>query len=202
MAILTPAPINFRQQIRSELSEALRLTYADIYPTALHLRVQMASPDAVTLPAPQFDTYRIPGDYTLVVGEIRAHIALNELSNEVVSTGLLASTSIDSRILCKAMNARVTLVNADRDNLKVIETVINNSANPTGLSGTLSLASLMPAAGGAPMRFIGEGDALPLLVPGNERLQLKVDLVEAETGLLQTEYGLVLMGAFIRSRGS
>jgi hypothetical protein len=202
MAILTPAPINFRQQIRSEVAEALRLNFSDIYPTALHMRVTMASPNAATLPAPQLDTYRIPGDYTLVVGEMRAHIALNELSSEVVSTGLLSSASIDSRIICKAMNARVTLVNPDRENLKVVETVINNSANPTGLSGTLSLASLMPAAGGAPARWIGDGDAMPLLFPGNERVQLRVSLTEAETGLLQTEYGVVLLGAFIRSRGS
>lgn len=204
MAILTPAPINFRQQIRSQLSELMRLSFADIYPTALHMRVTMASTAGVpnVLPAPQFDTYRIPGDYTLVVGEIRAHIALNQLSSEAAGTGMLASTSIESRIVTKAMNARATLVNADRDNLKVIETVINNSANPTGLSATLSLASLMPAAGGAPMRFIGDGVALPLMVPGNERLQLKVELDDADTGLLQTEYGLVLMGAFCRSRGS
>ena len=204
MAILTPAPINFRQQIRSELSEALRLTYADIYPTALHLRVTMASTAGIpnVLPAPQFDTFRIPGDYTLVVGEIRAHIALNELSSEAVGTGLLSAIDIDSRIVCKAMNARATLVNADRDNLKVIETVISNSASPTGLAGSIALSDLMPTAGGAPMRFIGGGKALPLIVPGNERLQLRVELTNADTGLLETEYGLVLMGAFCRSRGS
>ena len=203
MAMLTPAPINFQQRIRSALAEGLRLNYGDIFPTVLHLRTTLASPNATTLPSPGIDTYRTPGDYALVVGEVRAHIAINVLSAEttVAKTGLLRVNSIQDRVIAKAMNARVTLVNADRDNLKLIETDISNSANPLGVSASLALSSLMPEAGGSPLNLIGDGDVMPFLVPANERLRLQVQLNDAMTGMVETEYGLVLMGAFVRSRG-
>lgn len=206
MSMLTPPPINFQQRIRSALAEALRLNYGDIFPTILHLRTTLASggvSGAATLPSPGIDTYRTPGDYALVIGEIRAHIAINALSSETTdgNTGLLRVNSMRDRIIAKAMNARVTLVNADRDNLKAIETDVSNSANPLGLSASLALSSLMPEAGGSPLRLIADGDVMPYLTPANERLRLTVQLNDAQTGLGETEYGLVLMGAFVRSRG-
>lgn len=203
MAILTPAPINFQQKIRSALAEGLRLNYGDIFPTILHLRTTLASGAGPVLPSPGIDTYRTPGDYALVVGEIRAHIALNVPTSEttVGKTGLLRVNGMRDRIIAKAMNARVTLVNADRDNLKLIETDISNSANPIGISGSLALSALMPEAGGAPLRYIADGDVMPFLVPANERLRMTVQLNDAQTGMEETEYGLVLMGAFVRSRG-
>ena len=97
--------------------------------------------------------------------------------------------------------ADLPLVNADRDNLKLIETDISNSANPAGVSGTLALSALLPEAGGSPMRFIADGDVMPFITPANERLRMTVYLNDAETAEGETEYGLVLMGAFVRSRG-
>jgi hypothetical protein len=210
VAILTPAPINFQQKIRSELAEALRLTYADIFPTVLHLRVTLGGVlnpgPTVTLPAPGNDIFRVPGDYALLVSEVRGHIALNELGSESTTaptnTGLLNIAGVRNRVVAKALNARMALVNADRDNLKFIETDIANSANPLGTSASLCLADLLPVAGGSPIRFIEEGDVMPLIVPGNERVKLTVGLNDANASLGQTEYGLTLMGAFVRSRGS
>lgn len=209
MAILTPAPINFKQQIRSELAEALRLNYGNIFPTALHLRVTLGSggvSGAAVLPSPGVDTYRSPGDYALVVGEIRAHIAINTPSAETTAggfkTGLLSVNAMQDRVIAKAMNARVSLVNADRDNLKLVESDIANSANPLGVFGSMALSTLMPVAGGSPLRLITDSDVMPYLLPANERLRLTVQLRDAETGLGETEYGLVLLGAFVRSRGA
>lgn len=206
MALLTPAPYNFKQTIRSALAESLQLSWSDIFPTMLHLRTTMASGGvfgAATLPAPGIDTFRIPGDYSLVVGEIRAHIAISTPSAEATQAGagFLALGNFQDRVIAKAMNARVTLVNADRDNLKAIETDISNSSNPLGFSGSLALSTLLPMAGGCPLKFISEGDVMPYLAGANERLRMTVTLNDADTGLEATEYGLVLMGAFVRSRG-
>lgn len=205
MALLTPMPVNFRQTIRSALAEALRLNYGDIFPTVLHLRTTLDG--TAGLPAPGVDIYRTPGDYSLVIGEIRAHIALNALGAEGEQiggggTGLLQMPGMQSRVIAKAMNARVSLVNADRDNLKLIENDITNTSSPLGVYGTLALSSLMPMAGGSPIRLIADGDVMPFLVPANERLRMTVSVNDADTAGLPTEYGLVLMGAFVRSRGN
>lgn len=202
MALLTPAPINFKQTIRSALAEGLRLNWGDIFPTVLHLRVTLDG--TLGLPAPAVDTYRTPGDYALVIGEIRAHVAINKPSDEEASpgAGLLAIPDMQSRVIAKAMNARVTLVNADRDNLKLIETDISNTSSPLGVFGTLALSSLMPMAGGAPMRLIADGDVMPYIAPANERLRMTVAVSDADVAGGATEYGLVLMGAFVRSRGN
>lgn len=203
MAILTPMPVNFRQTIRSALAEALRLDYGSIFPTVLHMRVTLDG--TAGLPAPAIDTYRIPGDYSLVIGEVRAHIALNGIgteNEETGATGLLQIPDMQSRVIAKAMNARVTLVNADRENLKLVETDITNTSSPLGVSGSLPLSALMPVAGGSPIRFIADGDVMPYLAGGNERLRMTVSVNDATTAGFSTEYGLVLMGAFVRSRGS
>lgn len=202
MAMLTPPPINFQQRIRSALAEALQLNYGDIFPTVLHMRVTMAVGSS-----PQVDTYRTPGDYSLVIGEIRAHLAMNALGDEgeqigVAGTGLLQMPGMQNRVMAKAMNARVSLVNADRDNLKLIENDIANTSSPLGTFGTLALSTLMPVAGGSPIRLIADGDVMPFLVPANERLRMTVSINDDVTAGLPTEYGLVLMGAFVRSRGS
>lgn len=205
MALLTPAPLNFRQTIRSELVEALQLNWGDIFPTVLHLRTTLASggvSGAATLPSPGVDTYRMPGDYSLIVSEIRAHVAINMPSQEAAGpSGFLTLPDYRDRVVAKAMNARATLVNADRDNLKAIETDSTNSASPIGSFATLALSTLLPVAGGCPLKLISETDVMPLIVCSNERLRLTVQLNDAETGLGATEYGLVLMGAFVRSRG-
>ena len=209
MAILTPAPRNFQQRIRSELTEALNLSYYDIIPVALALRTTL-SPSSGALPAvrPNFqpvagtDIYRVPGDYALVVGEIRGHIAMNQLGSEdtVGATGLNALVGARNRLYVKALNTKVTLVNADRNDLTFVESSIQNSSSQGGVFSPLSLASLLPGCGGSPIKLINKGYVMPFIVPGNERLKLSVACLDGNAAVGQTEYGLTMLGAFVRSR--
>lgn len=209
MAILTPAPLNFQQRIRSELTEALQLSYYDITPVMLTLRTTL-SPSSGALPAvrPNFqpvagsDVYRVPGEFALVVGEVRAHIAMNQLASEdtVGATGINALVGTRNRLYAKALNTKVTLVNADRNDLTFVETAIQNSTAQGGIFSPLSLASLIPGCGGSPLKLINKGYVMPYIVPGNERLKLGVSCADGNAAVGQTEYGLTLIGAFVRSR--
>jgi hypothetical protein len=204
MAVLTPAPLNFQQKIRSELAEGLQLSYADIIPVVLNLRVTMAATGAMpaaVLPTPQSDYFRMPGDYALLVSEMRADVTLNSISTETTAsaTGLNAMASVIARTTVKALNAKATLVNSDRNDLTVIETQIQNSSTNGALKSALCLASLMPVAGGSPLKFIDKGYVMPLIVPANERLTMTITLADANAAIGSTEYGLTLLGALVRS---
>lgn len=209
MAILTPVPLNFSQKIRSELGEILQLSYADIMPAVIHLRAATqgtGGPPATAIPETTTDQFRVPGDYNLLVSEVRGHLALNNLSAEDAQaasgfTGMMLDATVRGRVIAKAMNAKVSLFNADRNNLTFVENNLQNSSSTTGaLVSNLCLGTLLPLAGGAPLKLIDQNYVMPLIVPGNERLQLQVTFrnAAATTGL--TEYGLVLMGALVRSR--
>ena len=206
MAILTPAPLNFQQKIRSSLAEEMQLSYADVIPTVVHLRVAVqgtGGPPATAIPDPQSDQFRIPGDYNLLISEVRAHLALNNISAEtaVGFTGMMNDATLRGRVIAKAMNAKVSLFNADRNNLNFVENNLQNSSSTGGsLVSNLTLATLMPIAGGAPLKLVDHGYVMPLIVPGNERLQMQVTFRNAAATTLVTEYGLVLMGALVRSR--
>lgn len=208
MAILTPAPANFQQKIRSELTEALQLGYADIIPSILHLRVTLAGTTVVNkaatvLPNPASDIFRVGGDYNFLIGEIRAHLALNSVSTEEVGgdlNGFMADTSVKGRMIAKALNAKVSLFNADRNDLRFVENNIQNSSVGGPLLSDLSLASIMPLAGGSSIKLINQGYIMPLIVPGNERLQMKVTLSNAAVSTGATEYGLTCIGALVRMR--
>lgn len=212
MAILTPAPFNFQEKIRSELAEGLQLSYADIIPTIIHLRVTLASTpgptpedprDGAALPAPATDTFRVPGDYNFLASEIHSHVVMNTLSQENAqgtATGLIAQTGVKNRTAVKALNAFATLVNADRNDLTFVETNIANSSSNAVVQSPLCLATLMPLCGGAPIKLIDQNYVAPMIVPANERLRLTVTLRDADASLFQTEYGLTLIGAFVRNR--
>jgi hypothetical protein len=208
MAILTPAPANFQQKIRSELTEALQLGYGDIIPGVLHLRVTLqgtaiVNKAATVLPNPASDIYRVGGDYNFVIGEIRAHLALNSVSTEQTGgdlNGFMADTSVRGRMIAKAMNAKVSLFNADRNDLRFVENNIQNSSVAGPLLSNLSLASIMPLAGGSSIKLINQGYVMPLIVPGNERLQMQVTLTNAAASTGATEYGLDCLGALVRMR--
>jgi len=206
MSILTPAPRNFQQRIRSELTEGLQLSYYDIIPVALTLRTTLSPTGGPARPNFQpvagTDIYRVPGDYALVVGEVRAHIAMNNLGTEdtVGATGLNSLVGVRNRLYVKAMNATVTLVNADRNDLTFVETAIQNTTAQGGVFSPLTLATLLPGCGGSSIKLINKGYVMPYIVPGNERLKLSVALVDGNAAVGQTEYGLTLLGAFVRSR--
>jgi hypothetical protein len=207
VAILTPAPRNFQQKIRSELTEALQLSYYDIIPSILHLRVTLAGTGArpaVVNPGSASDIYRVAGDYNFLIGEIRAHVAMNQLGSEdtVGATGLNSLVGTRNRTVVKALNAKAFLVNPDRNDLRFVETDIQNSSSQFGGSviSPLSLASLMPEAGGSPVSLIGDGYVMPLIVPSNERIKMTIVLLDPNATLGQTEYGLTCIGALVRAR--
>lgn len=206
MAILTPAPLNFQQKIRSELTEGLQLSYYDIIPSVLHLRATLTAAGGPARPnfvgTQGTDIFRIPGDYNFLVGEVRAHLAMNSLSNEdtVGATGPNALVGVRNRSIVKALNAKVSLVNADRNDLRFTELDIQNSSANGSVISPLCLASLMPDAGGSPVKLINQGYIMPLVVPGNERLRMVVTLRDGNAAVGETEYGLTLIGALVRSR--
>jgi len=205
VAILTPAPANFQQKIRSELTEALQLGYADIIPSILHLRTTLlgtGGPPATTLPTPGSDIFRVSGDYNFLIGEVRAHIALNGVSTESTAgmTGMMADASVRGRMIAKALNAKVSLFNADRNDLRFVENNIQNSSVGGPLLSNLSLASIMPMAGGSSIKLINKNYIMPLIVPNNERLQMQVTLSNAMASTGATEYGLTCIGALVRMR--
>lgn len=213
MAILTPAPFNYQQKIRSELTEGLQLSYADIMPTIIHMRLTTQSapgpnpedPRAGAVAPPlQYDTYRIPGDYNFLVTEIHAHLAMTTLSEEnttgAATTGLVAKGTVKDRTIAKALNAFVSLVNADRNDLTFVEGDIYNSSSGGSVYSRLCLASLMPLCGGAPIKLVDQNYVAPLIVPANERLRMGLTVTDAGAALGQTEYGLALIGALVRMR--
>lgn len=208
MAILTPAPANFQQKIRSELAEALQLGYADIIPSILHMRVTLAGTTivnnaATVLPTPASDIFRVGGDYNFLIGEIRAHLALNSVSTEETGgdlNGFMADTSVKGRMIAKAANAKVSLFNADRNDLRFVENNIQNSSVGGPLISDLALSTILPLAGGSAIKLINQGYVMPLIVPGNERLQMRVSLTNAAASTGATEYGLTCIGALVRMR--
>jgi hypothetical protein len=208
MAILTPAPANFQQKIRSQLAEALQLGYADIIPSILHMRVALAGTTivnkaATVLPTSASDIFRVGGDYNFLIGEIRAHLALNSVSAEETGgdfNGFMADTSVRGRMIAKAANAKVSLFNADRNDLRFVENNIQNSSVGGPLISDLALSTILPLAGGSAIKLINQGYVMPLIVPGNERLQMRVSLTNAAASTGATEYGLTCIGALVRMR--
>lgn len=205
MAILTPAPINFQQKIRSELAEGLGLSYYDIYPSVLHLRATLNAAGGPArpnfLPNAGTDIFRIPGEYNFLVGEVHAHLAINGISTEdtVGATGPNALVGMRNRVAVKALNAKVTLVNADRNDLRFTELDIQNSSSNGAVVSPLCLGTLMPICGGSPIQLIRKGYVMPLIVPANERLRLTVTLRDGNAAAGLTEYGLTLIGAMVRA---
>lgn len=197
MAILTPLPKNMEPLIRSQLAEALQLSYNDIIPSILTLRVTQANTtDQV------FDVYRMPGDFAFVISEIRGHLAINNLGGETTAgTGMLNVGGVRNRVIAKALNAQIQLTNPDRDDLRYVERDLTNTVNNVVIN-YLSLAMLLPIAGGSSIKLIKDRDVQPLIVPPNERLKLTFQqAVALGADDQQTEYGLDFVGALVRARG-
>jgi hypothetical protein len=197
MAILTPLPKNMEPVIRSQLAEALQLSYNDIIPSILTLRVTQANTTEQI-----FDVYRMPGDFAFVISEIRGHLAINNLGGETTAgTGMLNVGGVRNRVIAKALNAQIQLTNPDRDDLRYVERDLTNTVNNVVIN-YLSLAMLLPIAGGAPIKLIKDRDVQPLIVPPNERLKLTFQqAVALGADDQQTEYGLDFVGALVRARG-
>jgi hypothetical protein len=198
MAQMTPAPGNFMEPIRSALAETLGLSYADILPQVMNLRVTLDSTKISDT-----DEYRIDGGYHFIGYEVRAHIASNVPSAEAYAGAAGTLTSFGSFqhfMAAKALNCRVELFNPDREALRYIETDVQNSGGNVATS--LSLAALLPIAGGAPIKFCEGNEIVPLLVMEGDRIRMKATLNETAAEIVgqQTEYGLTIFGAYVRAR--
>jgi len=194
MALMTPAPQNFMEPIRSALAETLGLSYADILPQILHLRVALDQ-NVVS----GIDEYRIDGGYHFLAWEAHAHIAPNALAP--TESGLSLATDIAALRKyhrAKAWNCSFSLYNPDREAMKYVENDVQNSAGNVALS--MNLGDLLKR----PAKFCEGNDIMPLLVMENDRLRMGASLIKtdftSDAGLDTTEYGVMLIGAFIRAR--
>jgi len=190
MAQMTPAPQNFMEPIRSALAETLGLSYADVLPQILHLRVSLDGTMTNAL-----DEYRIDGGYHFLVWEVHAHIAPTQLNPFDPPLGISA---IRKYHRAKAWNCSISLYNPDREAMRYIENDVQNSAGNTAVS--MNLGDLMKR----PVKFCEGNDIMPLLVMENDRLRMGASLIKTafynDSGLDTTEYGVMLIGAFIRAR--
>lgn len=200
MAILTPAPINFQQPIRSAMAEALGLGWMDIEPVAIHFRVSLTAANGL---AGNTDEFRIPQGRTFLGYEMIGHIGMDNMSTEALSTNNTALMSIAgarNRALVKAMNARATLRHLDAEKQKIIETDVRDSSGVTEI--TMPLSAIMF---GRKVKWVDGNDIAPLIVPDNNRIQCKITLSDvalvngAGPAGLQTEYGVTLVGVLVRA---
>lgn len=203
MIQLTPMPANFQQPIRSAIAEALGLSWYDLAPTMIHFRNVLTAAAASAT-----DTFRVEGGWAFVAWEMRAHIGMNSMSTEALSTtatSLLALPGAKNRTIVKAMNARCTLSLPDAEGVGIIETDVQNSTGQLSVDG-LPLSALMPLCGGAPVRWVEGNDVLPLIIPEDNRIKCVTTLNDVATvggatsAGASTEYGVSLIGAFIRAR--
>jgi hypothetical protein len=198
MAQMTPAPQNFMEPIRSAIAETLGLSYADVLPQILHLRATLDANVTTGL-----DEYRIDGGYHFLVWEAHAHLSPNVLLPAGAYSGIDINPDVVRRYHeAKAWNCRVSLYNPDREAMKYVETDVQNSAGNTATS--LCLGTILKR----PVKFCEGNDIMPLLVMENDRLRMSAQLVQPGLELApgvpflseSTEYGLTLIGAFIRAR--
>lgn len=144
------------------------------------------------------DSFRVPTTHELVILEIRGHLALIDLDNEVLNQanpsdatkGLGNHTSnpdIVGRIAGKAMNVKVNLKNSDREQ-KIFD------GKPIGL------ADILTTIGGKALDY----ELTPHIVPAGETLLLELSLVQTAAPWVSgnMECGIVLTGVLVRTARS
>lgn len=197
MAALTPMPRNLQQPMRSAIAESFGLNWLDLAPVLVHFRVALNKDNGE---AGDTDYFRVPQGRKFLGWEMRAHIGMNAIGSEALSSTLtspLALASVKERELIKAMNARLILRHIDMDKMEVVQTDVRNSSQR---NVTLPLSALM--FGG--VQWCRGNDIAPLIVQEDNRLEAEVFLsdVTAVGGVTpageETEYGVTLVGALIR----
>lgn len=140
-----------------------------------------------------YDTYKVPAQYKLAIERISAHLALMSVATEPLVIGnFAANDSLDvlNRIAVKAMNCRISLINSDTS---IYILGGGSDFRPT------NLASLMAAFGGKERDYTD----LPALVRSGETLRMDATVVQSGAGIgtISTEYGVVLSGILVRTKG-
>lgn len=206
MAIITAPPLNFQERIRSALMESLELSYWDLVPAAVHLRATLSDSND----AEGFDFYRVEGGVSFMVYEIHPHLAMNTISDETTETNAngtyLSIAGARNRELLKALNCDITLINPDRESMQYFVRDGGNSVDGQG-GLTLPLSALYSELGGGPLVFAEGVDIVPMIVNENDRIEMTATLRSTGTTWntnagFSTEYGVTLMGVFLRARAT
>jgi len=138
------------------------------------------------------DTYRVSPSEDFIVDELFGSIVMESLPTEpAVAAALGTNIGVQDRIYGKAANARVKLYNKDTK-VPYFESEANAG---------IPLSTICPAAGGKPMTF-KRGDTPTFIVPANTTLALDISLASTNAMFTTaaTEYGIVLVGAYVNRR--
>lgn len=186
---LEPPTGNVFQPVRALVTEMIQLTPEDYRGAVVTLKVTLGP----GLLSGNIE-FRVPMTHNLIIERIEPHIALIDVVNEFINVNhptddqkgigsFGTSPDVEGRIALKAMNCRLTLYNADRD-------------QPVLMNGPASLYSLI--------RHPTDWTNKPHIVPAGELLRGEVSLVQQTPMLLggDTEYGLVIKGSIVRVKAS
>jgi hypothetical protein len=189
-----PAGDRTVETIRSFIVEGRDLGPEDYRAEVVPLIVSIASPATSGN-----DAFRALKTFNFMIARVRGLLELVApmdeplaLVNSTDATKGVGNPTVSERRLMKAMNARLSLQNTDRN-----QSIFDHNAMP--------LSAIMPAAGGQPLDF---GEA-PHILPAGENMELDVALVQGSTNAADdtavlganTEYGVALEGWYVRVRG-
>lgn len=127
--------------------------------------------------------YRAPANFNMLIFGIQAHLALNDPDGETVTVTGIGNPDVVSRMLMKAMNARVALQNSDRPGgAKIFE----QNDKPLG-------NLVVPI--GKPLEFFP-----PHMVKDAENLQMDVSLQDTAAAIVggSTDYGVDILALLVR----
>ena len=178
MQIAPPPADAYLQPITSRIIEGRTITPYDYRAVAVPLYTTLTS--TTTRGSA---TYNIPSNMKFRVRQIIPHIALVNPAAETETwdgaTLLTGGTAMD-RIYTKAMNARISLAFQSR----AFEVIPNMS---------FPLSDLLAQSGEAPSFLDMPGELLQ-----GTTIDLSVALSDADAAFSDTEYGIIIVGAFIR----
>ena len=174
-----PGTSPMQQRIRGYLREVLGLSLAQVR-GGVGVRLQASLSNTT----PGTDTYKVPADQNLVVFSMQGYVRFTALNTE--PTVMLGSLNPDpsERMLVKAMNCLVQVVDSDRT---AIGGVFDN--------GETTLGRLMPPLG-VPMTWPLEA---PQLWESGHTLKATFTLQDSTTAIVgnATIYGVLLVGALV-----
>jgi hypothetical protein len=153
------------------------------------MRVEVVLKAALLTATTGTDTYKVPDTHRLAITSIRGHLAMLNQTAEAALAIPFALFTEQGKMITKANNCRIRLLNLDT------KTRITDGR----LDETISLASILPLAGGAPLNY----DSMPHVVLGGQTLRMDATLVDNAVTVLgaNTEYGVQLSGYLVRIGG-
>lgn len=185
---MTAAPdlsqLLFVPELRAMVEEGKALSRDDFRPLAVCLRKVLN-----TSTTSDVDKYRAPNTHKFLITQVMPHLVVTAPASEAGMIGFAGDSTVD-RHAFKASNCRVLLQQEDA------------TENILGEVNNLSLASLMPAVGGAPFDW----SRMPYILGPGETAAMTVTLVTTSNANNyvggNTEYGLVLAGFLVRVKRS